>query len=28
MLIKMFNPLWNKVLDGFGNHDPEKGHYN
>jgi Eco29kI-like restriction endonuclease len=25
MLIEMFNPLWNKVLDGFGNHDPGKG---
>lgn len=22
MLIEMFNPLWNRVLDGFGNHDP------
>lgn len=28
MLIEMFNPLWNKVLDGFGNHDPGKGRYN
>ena len=28
MLIEMFNPLWNKVLDGFGNHDPGKGCYN
>ncbi len=25
MLIDMFNPLWNKVLDGFGNHDAGKG---
>lgn len=28
MLIEMFDPLWNKVLDGFGNHDPGKGNYN
>lgn len=28
MLIEMFSPLWNKVLDGFGNHDPGKGRYN
>jgi hypothetical protein len=27
LLIEMFNPLWNKVLDGFGNHDPGKGRY-
>jgi hypothetical protein len=27
MLIDMFNPLWNKVLDGFGNHDPGSGRY-
>ena len=27
MLIEMFDPLWNKVLDGFGNHDPGKGRY-
>jgi hypothetical protein len=27
MLIEMFNPLWNKVVDGFGNHDPGKGRY-
>ena len=23
MLIEMFSPIWNKLLDGFGNHDPE-----
>lgn len=28
MLIEMFSPLWNKLLDGFGNHDPGKGRYN
>jgi hypothetical protein len=27
MLIEMFSPVWNKVLDGFGNHDPGKGRY-
>ena len=27
MLIEMFAPIWNKVLDGFGNHDPGKGRY-
>jgi hypothetical protein len=25
LLIEGFVPLWNKVLDGFGNHDPGKG---
>ncbi len=25
LLIAKFNPLWNVVLDGFGNHDPGKG---
>jgi hypothetical protein len=25
MLIEMFSPVWNKLLDGFGNHDPSKG---
>jgi hypothetical protein len=24
-LIEHFRPLWNVVLDGFGNHDPGKG---
>lgn len=27
LLIEKFNPLWNRVLDGFGNHDPGKGRY-
>jgi hypothetical protein len=22
-----FSPIWNKVVDGFGNHDPGKGRY-
>jgi len=25
LLIESFNPLWTRVLDGFGNHDPGKG---
>lgn len=28
LLIRMFNPVWNKLIDGFGNHDPGKGRYN
>lgn len=28
LLIEMFSPLWNKVIDGFGNHDPGRGRYN
>jgi hypothetical protein len=28
LLIETFNPLWNRMLDGFGNHDPGKGRYN
>jgi len=28
LLISMFFPLWNQVLDGFGNHDPGAGRYN
>lgn len=28
LLISMFNPLWNQVVDGFGNHDPGAGRYN
>jgi len=28
LLISMFSPLWNKLLDGFGNHDPGAGRYN
>ncbi|HLY97942.1 MAG TPA: Eco29kI family restriction endonuclease [Candidatus Angelobacter sp.] len=27
LLIQSFAPLWNRVLDGFGNHDPGKGRY-
>jgi hypothetical protein len=28
MLIERFKPVWNRVLDGFGNHNPGKGRYN
>jgi hypothetical protein len=28
LLISSFNPLWNRVIDGFGNHDPGAGRYN
>lgn len=27
LLIEMFTPLWNRVIDGFGNHDPGSGRY-
>jgi len=27
-LIRRHRPLWNSVLDGFGNHGPGKGRYN
>ena len=27
VLIERFKPVWNSVLDGFGNHDPGKGRY-
>lgn len=27
LLIEMFRPLWNMVVDGFGNHDPGAGRY-
>lgn len=27
-LIRRYRPLWNTVVDGFGNHDPGKGRYN
>ncbi len=27
LLIAKFSPVWNKHLDGFGNHDPGKGRY-
>lgn len=26
-LIRRFTPLWNSVVDGFGNHDPGRGRY-
>ena len=28
MLIERFEPVWNRIIDGFGNHDPGKGRYN
>jgi hypothetical protein len=28
LLIENFSPIWNKLIDGFGNHDPGKGRYN
>ncbi|MEW6262373.1 MAG: Eco29kI family restriction endonuclease [Thermodesulfobacteriota bacterium] len=28
LLIEMFSPLWNRKIEGFGNHDPGKGRYN
>ncbi len=28
LLIEMFSPLWNRKVDGFGNHDPGSGRYN
>lgn len=27
-LIRHYHPLWNCIVDGFGNHDPGKGRYN
>lgn len=27
LLIAKFSPIWNKFLDGFGNHDPGKGRH-
>lgn len=27
LLVNRFKPLWNVVVDGFGNHDPGKGRY-
>lgn len=27
LLIEMFSPVWNTVVDGFGNHDPGAGRY-
>lgn len=28
VLIDQFKPIWNKIIDGFGNHDPGGGRYN
>lgn len=28
LLIERFRPVWNCMIDGFGNHDPGKGRYN
>ena len=28
VLIRTYTPLWNVVVDGFGNHDPGSGRYN
>lgn len=28
LLIESFAPIWNRVVDGFGNHDPGAGRYN
>lgn len=28
LLISTFKPVWNGMLDGFGNHDPGSGRYN
>ncbi len=27
LMIERFQPVWNVILDGFGNHDPGKGRY-
>jgi len=27
LIIAKFDPLWNKLIDGFGNHDPGKGRH-
>ena len=27
LLIQSFKPIWNRIVDGFGNHDPGKGRY-
>jgi len=27
LLIEMYFPLWNRMIDGFGNHDPGKGRH-
>ncbi len=28
LLIAWFSPIWNTLIDGFGNHDPGSGRYN
>ncbi|MDR1608707.1 MAG: Eco29kI family restriction endonuclease [Deltaproteobacteria bacterium] len=28
LVIAKFSPVWNKLVDGFGNHDPGSGRYN
>ena len=28
LLISTYNPVWNRLIDGFGNHDPGAGRYN
>jgi len=28
LMIRSFTPVWNRVVDGFGNHDPGAGRYN
>ena len=28
LIVEMYSPLWNREIDGFGNHDPGKGRYN
>jgi hypothetical protein len=28
LMIARFAPLWNKIIDGFGNHNPGKGRFN
>jgi len=28
LLVAKFAPLWNNLIDGFGNHDPGSGRYN
>ncbi|MEL7038847.1 MAG: Eco29kI family restriction endonuclease [Cyanobacteria bacterium J06592_8] len=27
VMIRHFQPIWNQVIDGFGNHDPGRGRY-
>jgi len=28
LLVQRYRPIWNSLIDGFGNHDPGKGRYN